>query len=82
MRSAWIGLVHLKPGVACTTLGTAAGAYANPLAWASSAEEFKSAVEAYFLDEDLHVVEVEDVETLAERIGAGAPDPDLAASAR
>jgi hypothetical protein len=77
----WIGLatVHQRPGAGI--LLDENDAYVQMLAWASSPDDFRFAVEQAFDEYGFDLLELEDVESLALRRQRAVVDPDLIAKA-
>lgn len=73
----WIGLVHVKPGSKTTCIGNRGGAYAATVALAEDEKEFAERVEQFMAPMDLHVLEIENVETLAARLRESEVEEEL-----
>ena len=76
-REVWIGLVHVKPGSKTTCIGNRGGAFAATVVLAKDEQEFVARVEHFMAPMDLHVIEIEEVETLAARIREGKVEEEL-----
>jgi hypothetical protein len=63
----WIGLADVVPKPECQILQNSKGAFANVMAWAKSAQEFRQKVENSLRDLDLELVDLEDAQTFSER---------------
>jgi hypothetical protein len=64
----WIGLIGLYPLKGNTTLAQNQGAYANILLIASSIEDYKIKAKEFLLEINFEIFEMEDIESLSERI--------------
>ncbi len=76
-KGVWIGLLEVFPLPGSCTLGNAAGAYTNALAWAADPSEFEAQVKHGLEDLGLCLGELEDVEPLDGRLSRYTIEDEL-----
>lgn len=64
----WIGMAHVRPRPGNDALGDAKVAFVVSIAWADSVRDYSEQVTAVLNNYDFDVLEIEDIETLGERL--------------
>jgi hypothetical protein len=77
-RQKWIGLARVEPQPGNSDLGGAAtGAFVGVIAFAASVDDYDRMITAALNEEGFNVLEIEDIQTFAERLQGDSLAPDV-----
>ena len=82
LEGLWIAFVHVAPTDSSAPIAGAAGAYSNVVGAALDRDSFVRKLAKAAADLNLHLLEVEDVEQLSQRLRNWQVDPEIHELAR